>query len=172
MFVELAAVPAGQDRQWRLWDALFKLDPDAGPPARTPPAWFTQAVAEVVRFAATRHLDTPVFRGIRTLERHGVVHLAHDEAYTLTLVGSLGDRRHPQLRLDAIRADAELRDTVLWTVFEVEGGGEVSLANIDKYSRPDCTWTETFRVLVADGTLPRDRVLLSSLQALGREFSS
>jgi hypothetical protein len=172
MFADLAPVPAGQDRRWRLWNLLFKLDPDAGPPQGTPPAWFNAAVTEVVRHAATRDQHTPVFPAIRLLERHGVVHLEHDDLYTLALVGSLGDRWHPQLRPDAIRADAELRDTLLWRVFEVEGGGEVSLANVDKYARADCSWTETFRVLVADGTLPRDRVLGSCLQALGRDFSA
>jgi hypothetical protein len=92
--------------------------------------------------------------------------------YVLAMVSALGDRWHPEARTDAVRADDELRETLIWRVFEVEGGGEVSLANVDKYSRPEASWAQTFRDLVADGTLPRDRVLASCLQALGRDFSA
>ena len=57
-------------------------------------------------------------------------------------------------------------------MFEVEGGGEVSLANVDKFTADDAGWRATFIELTADGTLPRDRVLTSALSALNRDFSA
>jgi hypothetical protein len=121
---------------------------------------------------AERWMQWNAFAGVRTVERLGLVSLDHDDTYVLAMVSGLGDRRDRQVRIAALRGDAELRETLLWRVFEVEGGGEVSLANVDKFSHPDAGWGETFRVLVADGTLPRDRVLTSCLRALGRDFSA
>ncbi len=40
------------------------------------------------------------------------------------------------------------------------------------FSRPEAGWAQTFQALVADGTLPRDRVLENCLRALGRDFSA
>lgn len=74
---------------------------------------------------------------------------------------------------EAIRLDPVLRDDVVWRMFEVEGDGDVSLASGDKYAKnPGTTWAATFLELVADGTLPRDRVLDATLGALGRDFSA
>ena len=57
-------------------------------------------------------------------------------------------------------------------MFEVEGGGEVSLTNVDKFTGAETSWGHTFQALVQDGTLPRDRVLRECLTALGRDFSA
>ena len=46
-----------------------------------------------------------------------------------------------------------LRDQVFWRVFEVEGGGEISLANIDKFSREEFNWHNTVVLLANEGTL-------------------
>ena len=44
-----------------------------------------------------------------------------------------------------------LRDQVFWRVFEVEGGGEISLANIDKFSREEFNWHNTVVLLANEG---------------------
>ena len=54
-----------------------------------------------------------------------------------------------------LRHDHALRDQVFWRVFEVEGGGEISLANIDKFSREEFNWHNTVVLLANEGTLER-----------------
>ncbi|GAA1798455.1 DUF6493 family protein [Planosporangium flavigriseum] len=125
-----------------------------------------------VRWLAESWTQSNTFAGIRTVERLGLISLDHDDAYVLAMVSGLGDRWDGQARIAALHNDPELRETVLWRVFEIEGGGEVSIANVDKYSRLEAGWAETFRALVSDGALPRDRVLTSCLRALGRDFSA
>jgi hypothetical protein len=108
---------------------------------------------------------------VRLLERTGSVSLSVDDDYVLAVVGSLG-LQYPGGRLAALRDDVELRERVVWRMFEVEGGGEVSLTNVDKFTGAETSWGDTFRALVADGILPRDRVLRECLTALGRDFSA
>lgn len=66
-----------------------------------------------------------------------------------------------------VRARPWLIDS-LWLLFEVEGGGESSLAACDKYG---AGWQALFLQCTADGTLDRQRVLDASLDALDRGFA-
>ena len=75
------------------------------------------------------------------------------------MVGGLGGRHEQEVRLFMLRHDHALRDQVFWRVFEVEGGGEISLANIDKFSREEFNWHNTVVLLANEGTLDRGRVL-------------
>ncbi|MER7274141.1 DUF6493 family protein [Dactylosporangium sp. NPDC000244] len=150
---------------------LWRLDPGP-PPAGPPPARLRQQVAEVVGNIAVHWPQRAMFAGVRTLERLGQITLEHDETYVLAMISALGDRGEAEPRLAAIRADEELRESLLWRVFEVEGGGEVSLANVDKFSHPDAGWSTCLRTLAADGTLPRARLLDACLRALARDFSA
>ena len=68
---------------------------------------------------------------------------------------------------DFVRARPWLTDS-LWQLFEVEGGGQSSLAACDKYG---ADWQALFLHYTADGTLDRQRVLDASLEALDRGFS-
>ena len=76
------------------------------------------------------------------------------------------------IRTFMLTHDSYLRENVFWRFFEVEGGGEISLANIDKFSSEDGSWKDTVVGLVNDGVLDRDRILRSCLEALNRDFSS
>jgi hypothetical protein len=163
----------GDERSpWKVLYELSKVGTGGAPPRVTPPTWFARSVADVVAHLSQHWAQGESFVGVRALEAFGLVSLPHDDRYILAMVSALGDRWHPDVRADAIRTDRELREDLVWRVFEVEGGGEVSLANVDKFSRPEASWAQTFRELVADGTLPRDRVLDSCLRALGRDFSA
>ena len=71
----------------------------------------------------------------------------------LAMVGGLGGRHEQEVRLFMLRHDHALRDQVFWRVFEVEGGGEISLANIDKFSREEFNWHNTVVLLANEGTL-------------------
>lgn len=71
--------------------------------------------------------------------------------------------------LETLRENPELLEDV-WPLFEVEGTSEQNLAAADKYTIEACTWRVALLALAADGTLPRDRLLTSSLDALERDF--
>lgn len=62
-----------------------------------------------------------------------------------------------------------LREDV-WRFFEVEGGGEFSLAAHDKYSQPAAQWSTCLLALAAERKLDRQRLLDASLDALERDF--
>jgi hypothetical protein len=137
----------------------------------TAPRWLGPLVRARLKDLASGRTWRAGMQVVRLLERTGLVSLTVDDDYVLAVVGSLG-LQYPGGRLAALRDDAELRDRVVWRMFEVEGGGQVSLTNVDKFTGGETSWGETFQALVADGTLPRDRVRRACLTALGRDFSA
>ncbi len=105
------------------------------------------------------------FLRVRLLERLGLVDINADDTYVLAMVSALGPDKSEKLR-----ADPDLIERALWRVFEVEGGGEVSLTNVDRFGGDE--WRKTFLELTSDGTLDRARVLNGCLHALGRDFAA
>ena len=57
---------------------------------------------------------------LRAGEADGLVTLEVDDTYVLAVVSTHGDLFAP-LRADHMRADPELRENVVWRMFEVEG---------------------------------------------------
>ena len=114
----------------------------------------------------------PNFVPIRLNELFNGLQVEHTDDYVLAMVGGLGGRHEQEVRLFMLRHDHALRDQVFWRVFEVEGGGEISLANIDKFSREEFNWHNTVVLLANEGTLERGRVLRGCLEALNRDFSA
>jgi hypothetical protein len=110
------------------------------------------------------------FAQIRLSELFGGLAIEHGDDYVLAMIGALGDGSEAKVRAFFLRHDHVLREEVFWRIFEVEGGAEVSLADVDKYSGEGCSWRQTVLDLTADGTLERARVLRSCLQALNRDF--
>lgn len=70
------------------------------------------------------------------------------------------------------RDAAQLRcfTTDVWRFFEVEGGGQFSLAAHDKYAHPDQIWADILLEMSANGALDRDRLLDAALDAIARDF--
>jgi hypothetical protein len=136
-----------------------------------PPSWLARIVRERLETLARRTAWVAAFEDVRKLERLGAVDLPVDDTYVLAAVGGLGDWSAGS-RAQALRADPALIERVVWRMFEVEGGGEVSLANVDKYNAREASWQSAFIELIADGTLDRERVLTSALAALNRDFSA
>ena len=66
--------------------------------------------------------------------------------------------------------DPGLLDVEVWRLFEVEGGGEDSLANHEKFFGD--RWGAMFRDLAARDPTMRERLLDASLAALARDFST
>lgn len=141
-------------------------------PRPSPPRWLATLVREHLTWMSSTWAMGAAFQPVRLLERLRLVDLDVDDTYVLALVSGLGDRWNRDDRAAALRADPELVERALWRVFEVEGGGEVSLTNVDKFSQAEASWQATFVELVGDGTLPRDRVLVECLAALQRDFSA
>lgn len=125
-----------------------------------------------LRQLATAWTQRPAFVPIRLAELFEGQAVAHGDDYVLAMVAGLGGRHEWEVRAFMLRHDRALREETFWRIFEVEGGGEISLANVDKFSREEGNWHHTVVGLVADGTLDRARVLRACLQALNRDFSA
>ncbi len=131
-----------------------------------------QASPKRLREMAQSWSQRPVFLPIRLNELFNGLQVGRTDDYVLAMVGGLGGRQEQEVRLFMLRHDHALRDEVFWRIFEVEGGGEISLANIDKFSREELNWHNTVVLLANEGTLDRRRVLRSCLEALNRDFSA
>ena len=125
-----------------------------------------------LRQLATTWTQQPAFVPIRLAELFEGQAVVHSDDYVLAMVAGLGGRHEWEVRAFMLRHDRALREETFWRIFEVEGGGEISLANVDKFSREEGNWHHTVVDLVADGTLDRARVLRACLQALNRDFSA
>ncbi|NNE22429.1 MAG: hypothetical protein HKN11_07435 [Rhizobiales bacterium] len=84
--------------------------------------------------------------------------------------GSAGRKDIPPV--DQVRPVLNKIEHAIWRQFEVEGGGEVSLANFEKYLSPKVRgrWSDTLETLSNEGLLDRQRLLDASLDALNRGF--
>ncbi|AGC48104.1 ribonucleotide reductase [Myxococcus stipitatus DSM 14675] len=102
----------------------------------------------------------------RALVREGVSRRPTHDNYTL---GLLYDTRFDENPLDV---DPDVREHEVWRLFEVEGGGERSLAARDKYTSKEQTWTQAFLRHMRQGTLERGRLLDATLGALERDFAA
>lgn len=138
-------------------------------PALRVPKQARQAITRMARISWSQQQD---FVQIRMLELFEGLQLEHDDDYALAMASALAGSDGRRTREYLLRQDVALREEVFWRLFEVEGGGEVSLTNLDKYSAVEDCWDRTVLTLVAEGVLDRSRVLRSSLAALGRDFAS
>src|SRR5438132_615695 len=46
-----------------------------------------------------------------------------------------------------LRRDVDRIEPVIWRQFEVEGGGEISLANFEKFYARGCSWADALKTL-------------------------
>lgn len=108
----------------------------------------------------------PAWRAVRPLVQEGIVPRPDRPSYTITMLSGVAYDD-----VDALRADDPgLLDVEVWRLFEVEGGGENSLANYEKFHGD--RWGAIFRDLAARDPEMRQRLLDASLAALGRDFST
>jgi len=174
---------ATHDHSWErdrtTWEAVERalwMAAQGGTPAERkhgPPPWLATLIKRDLDQMSSSSWAGGRFLRVRLLERLGLVRLDHDATYVLAFVSGYdrADQHHDHgpTRADLLRSDPELLDGVLWQVFEFEGGGEVSLANIDRFRAT--SWRATFLELVGEGTLDRERVLRECLGALQRDFN-
>lgn len=93
------------------------------------------------------------------------------DAYVLGFIGGFYRNVENQLLLDRLLAMPDVFEKLIWRIFEVEGGGEVSLTNVDKYfSKKNLNWSDALLRLSEMQKLDRQRLLDASLDALNRGF--
>ena len=100
---------------------------------------------------------------VRGLVREGTIPRPPGDAYIVGMLDGFTDV--PAL----LRGDPDLLDHEVWRLFEVEGTGDHSLADHDKYNPESKTWSRALLDL-AGARLDRDRLLDASLAALERDF--
>lgn len=127
------------------------------------PRWRSRAAAALVDVSPHRWWMAHL------LVKEGLSDKPEGEAWIL---GMMGDgvlrNRKGDLRELLVEDDPSLLEDEVWRLFEVEGGGEFSLAAFDKFRG---TWAPTLIGLAAEGILSRDRLLDASLDALERDFA-
>jgi hypothetical protein len=111
------------------------------------------------------------WRFVRRMVREGLCQPPESDFYVLGMIEGLRPVREEGNLIDAILADRELLDGLFWRLFEVEGGGELSLAACDKYTADESGWSYALRELAARCEIDRNRLLDVSLDALNRDFS-
>ena len=147
-------------------DSALKVAASSRPSGAAPkPRWLRGLVTRELRTASTSFWSRERFARIRLIERLDLITLEPDDTYVLAMVSALGPNK-----ADTLRADPDLVERALWRTFEVEGGGEVSLRNVDRFAGDE--WRQAFLELTRDGTLDRSRVLAECLQALNRDFAA
>lgn len=128
---------------------------------------------------------SPTWRSVRVLMRAGLCSKPTHDNYVLGMThhwagvgGMHTDPTEHQGRtwskwniLTHLDAEPDLLDDV-WRLFEIEGGGEYSLATHDKYAKGEAhRWDGSLVELSKRGVLSRERLLDASLAALDRGFA-
>lgn len=108
---------------------------------------------------------------VRRMVGEGLCKPPETDFYVLGVIEGLVPFGDKSGLADAILAEGDLLDGLLWRLFEVEGGGELSLAACDKYTAKGKDWATALGELAARGEIDRGRLLDASLDALGRDFA-
>jgi hypothetical protein len=108
----------------------------------------------------------PAWWVVRPLVREGIVPRPDRPTYTIAMLAAT---RYGSVA-ELVAADRGLLEVEAWRLFEVEGGGEDSLANHEKYYGDK--WGALFREHAASDPEMRRRHLDASLAALARDFST
>jgi hypothetical protein len=111
-----------------------------------------------------------VYRAVRAIVSAGLCPRPKIEQYAVGLIAFKSHHQNRDEVLTALHSDLKILEDDIWLLFETEGSGEMSLAAIDKYSRPGNQWSDILYYLAKGGTLPRERLLKASLEALNRGF--
>jgi len=107
----------------------------------------------------------------RELIRAGLCKKPSSEQYYMGMLNGLGGIDHTRKKsiLTLLREDPELLEDEVWRIFEYEGDTYGAIGNAD--SAPKSDWTGALLKLAKSGELSRQRLLDSSLSALGLGFN-
>lgn len=109
---------------------------------------------------------------VKNLHQQGFCSKPTSDNYILGMVQCLlNDKKVEGTLYDCLLANKDLLEQDIWKIFEIEGGGEFSLAAKDKYVNEINTWSATLKRLADEKILPRNRLLDESLNALEKDFA-
>ena len=129
---------------------------------RRTPEWRQRWADWLVETAPSRWPDA------RELARRGLIEKSSAPSYILGMIlAAYRGEGAPEL----LKNDPSLLTDVPF-LFQVEGGGETSLAAVDKYLSVERQWSTALRELSQEGELSRKDLLTWSLEALNRDFST
>tara|TARA_R110002073_G_scaffold332410_5_gene518441 strand:+ start:31085 stop:34060 length:2976 start_codon:yes stop_codon:yes gene_type:complete len=102
---------------------------------------------------------------VRSLVTEGLCSTPECDGYTLGMIAHYSGfyNRTAETEVD-LREDPVLFEDEIWRIFRVEGNADASLSMARG-------WSQALLSLVADKTLPRERVLRETLSALSRDFA-
>lgn len=117
--------------------------------------------------------DSPRYYWLaRTLFLNGSCKKPTSDHYILGMIYALGyNRRSKGTMLDAVLENRDILEHDIWRLFEIEGGGEFSLAAHDKYTLQQNSWFNTLRCLCEQNYIDRERLLNCTLEALSKDFA-
>lgn len=149
------------------------------------PAWLDEYVNLICSRNLSRWSSGSDWKLVRQLVRDKLCEPPQHDNYALGAIEGIkppSNWRENMLRKDAglpplpeptlvdlLLAERDWLDTAFWQLFEIEGTGEISLANAEKYGSAE-SWTSAIVELSQRGVLSRDRLLDASLAALNRDF--
>ncbi|MCE9555742.1 MAG: DUF6493 family protein [Planctomycetes bacterium] len=109
---------------------------------------------------------------VRDLVHDGLCQPPQSENFVLGLLALRGHETEiPGGLVGMFRKYRKLMEPLIWRLFEIEGGGEYSLAASDKFARDGFNWHEALVELADKNLLPRQRLLDASLSALECDFA-
>jgi hypothetical protein len=135
------------------------------------PGWLMEAIELGLDQVSSCFIIGGVAQAINRLVTDGILRAPRHAHYAIGLAYGYFLGSTPLL--DRVRQDLPRIEAAIWRQFEVEGGGEISLAHFDKYisKKSGGTWAEVLIALADEGRLDRQRLLDASLDALNRGFS-
>lgn len=93
----------------------------------------------------------------------------HPHYYLGMISGLDGGFRSESTVESKLLEDSDLLDDEIWKLFEYEGGGDNSLANVDRFS--DTSWKAALMSLANRGRISRERLISCTFDALQRDFN-
>ena len=110
------------------------------------------------------------WRLVRRLVREGLISKPDHPNYILGMISGINQWAGREVSVrERLLEDPALLDEAIWHLFEYEGAGENSLANVDRFGGKG--WSNAIRSFIDEGKLPRGRVLDCCLEALRRDFN-
>ncbi len=106
---------------------------------------------------------------VRSLIRERLIPKPDHPHYYLGMLEALGGRSAEGSLEKKLESEPDLIDD-LWKLFEHDGGGEVSLANVDRFTSRT-SWSKTMIELMKKKKLPRAKLLDCTVSALERDFN-
>ncbi|MBL8812591.1 MAG: hypothetical protein JNM43_20675 [Planctomycetaceae bacterium] len=106
---------------------------------------------------------------VRSLIKEGLISKPDHPHYYLGMLEALGGRYAKGDLQERFEAEPDLLDDI-WKLFEYDGGGEISLANVDRFTHRT-SWSGTMLELMKKKKLPRAKLLDCTVSALERDFN-